>query len=101
MPNAEIENAKINSTFIGFEDHGVFAVNVDMSGESWGQGTGCYSLTDPQWIANLLRVIKVNSWEDLPGKFVRVRRSNGYDIDAIGHLIEDRWFLTRKGEIEK
>lgn len=34
------ENAKITSTFIGIEDHGIFAWNIDFAGPGWVKAQG-------------------------------------------------------------
>lgn len=102
------ENATIESTYLGIEDHGTLTFYVHLSGDGWGQGLGGCALDQyggeeadrSGWgpgltaIRRILEVVGVRSWEELPGKFVRVRReglgSSGPPI--LGHIIEDRWF---------
>ena len=101
----EIKNAKITSTALGYEDHGIltFYIYVDCGGS--GQGFGGYALDKwseddndrvptehaGQAIKNILGVVGVDKWEDLAGKNIRVKGGfNG--ISEIGNLLEDRWF---------
>jgi hypothetical protein len=69
----ETKNGKIESTMLGFEDHGIFTymIHIDFSGS--GQGFGGYSLggeyTD-KVIQALLKTLEVDTWEKLRGTFV-------------------------------
>jgi hypothetical protein len=97
-------NGKIHSTMLGIEDHGImtFFVNIDFGGS--GQGFGGYALDGKagqvghsksiQAIRKILQTVDVTQWEDLKGKYVRVRKDKEYGgtIKAIGHIIEDKWF---------
>ena len=98
-------NAKIEDTMFGLEDHGImtFFVYFDY-GDSTHQGFGGYALDGasgkkghPKSITALRRVLEVvgvMKWEQLKGKYCRVRREDGWNgkIVAIGHIIEDNWF---------
>lgn len=91
-----ISNARITSTCIGYEAHGIFSVNVHFEGDGWSQGTGHYfaekCLVD--WIKGMLRVGEVERWEDLPGKLVKVKRYEPIDrIVAVGHVIKNVWYV--------
>lgn len=101
----EIQNAKIDSTHLGPEDHGIMTAYVYVSGPSWGCGFGGYSLDSwdeikgrrigvgfgVDFITSVLRVVGVDRWEKLPGQHVRVDMSGGR-ITRIGHIIKDDWF---------
>jgi hypothetical protein len=95
----EIENARIESTHLGFEDHGIFSLNVAFTGPGWGQGTG-HLFADKgtsDLIKPIIRAVGVEKWEDLPGKNCRIRRSSQLGrIEAIGNLMEDKWFELPK-----
>lgn len=90
----EIKNAKIESTMLGFEDHGIFTYMIYVGDGSSGQGFGGYSLggnyTDAV-IKGLLKTVGVDKWEDLKGSFVRVKSEEGRLVE-IGHLMEEKWF---------
>ena len=105
-----LHNAYIKSTSLGFEDHGImtFWLNIEYSG-GCGQGVGGYALDDPvtvigkldrvgtakgmDLIMKIIKIVGVSSWEDLPGKYVRVY-SNSNGVGAIFNILEDRglWF---------
>lgn len=100
----EIRNARIKATSLGVEDHGLFTAVVQLEGEGWGQGFGCFnfgSFTEgptPEQARNLgrfilgvLRVVGADSWEQLPGKVVRIDHDTGR-VYRIGNVIRDEWF---------
>ncbi|AWN07796.1 hypothetical protein HOT31_gp126 [Microbacterium phage Hendrix] len=66
------ELVRITRTHIGYEDHGIFSMNIDFEGLSggWGQGLGHRFMTDPivfhTWIQ--LIVDHFGPWQDLKGK---------------------------------
>ena len=104
----EIKNAKIRSTMLGVEDHGIFTfvLNLDYGGS--GQGFGTFCLDEPlkkdgkflgrvgtavgmDAIMKVLDVIGVGSWEKLPGQVLRAE-SDMCQIYRIGHFMKDEWF---------
>lgn len=98
-----VTNARIRSTMLGIEDHGImtFFLNLEWSGA--GQGFGGYCLDGKSGtvghsksiisIRRILEVVGVEKWEDLKGKLVRIRKDDEWgQIKAIGHIIDDRWF---------
>lgn len=102
----EIENAKIVSTSLGTEDHGIFTFWLNLEGDGWGVGFGGYALDGFDEIKNtrvlqpigaaaiqeVLRVVGVSIWEELPGNYVRVVTDGpGGKVTRIGNLIEDKW----------
>ena len=110
MTEPRIENARITSTMLGIEDHGILTCFIHLLGDGWGCGFGGYVLD--QWddahkqrvgtafaadcILGILAAVGVEKWEDLPGKYVRAKTEGpGGGILAIGHIVEDRWFNLR------
>lgn len=101
----EIKNAVIEKTFLGKEDHGIFTFNLSLDYGGTGQGFGNYGLDD--WneeqgkrmgcgssidlIKEILEIVGVYSWEDLPGKHIRVQ-AYSHKVIAIGHFLHDKWF---------
>ena len=103
------QNAKIKSTMLGVEDHGIMTARLFLDGGGWGQGFGGFGFDyeDRQqgrrvgegfgigFIRGVLDTLEVSTWEKLPGTFVRVRR-NGDSLNeiilAIGHIVKDQWF---------
>lgn len=103
---SETGNARIGGTFLGREDHGILTAYVTLEGGGWGQGFGGYALDTwsekakrrvgtafgLDFIDGVLRVVGVESWEALTGKYVRYRRDSGGKLSAIGHITENKWF---------
>ncbi len=90
----EITNVVIDQVNLGFEDHGIFGLNVSMKGSAWAQGTGWYDLRRAEvakMLADLLRTVGVQELRELEGKHVRIRREDGM-IQAVGNFLEDRWW---------
>lgn len=99
-----ISNAKISSTMLGIEDHGImtFSIMMDMGGS--GQGFGGYTLDGKSGtighpksilaIRKILEVVGVEKWEDLKGKYCRIKKDSEWNgpIKAIGNIIKDDWF---------
>jgi hypothetical protein len=107
-----IENARIERTTLGVEDHGFMTVWLHLSFGRGGQGFGGHALDDKPkatgmprrptayglaYIMRVMEAVGVDRWENLPGKHVRIARNeyNGL-IVAIGHIIEDKWFDPAK-----
>jgi hypothetical protein len=101
-----IKNARIASTRLGIEDHGILTAYIilDLEGGS-GQGFGGYQFDFyprsgrvhlPQgshFIRRVLEVIGADYWEELPGKPCRIKRiTRGDQINCLGNFIEDKWF---------
>ena len=98
----EVVIARIKSTSLGVENHGIMSSYLHLEGDHWGQGFGGLSLDeyDPVakrrkphlamglWIAGCLRVADASDWNDLPGKFVRAERDGGL-IKRIRHILKD------------
>ena len=101
-----IENAVISSTQLGTGDSPCFNfwINLDYGGS--GQGFGGHALD--QWdepagrrvgvaygteaIMGVLRVVGVDNWEQLPGKSVRVKKTDHFGrIVALGNYLKDEW----------
>lgn len=100
-PPTEPENAKITSSFLGKEGHGIpsFMLECKVGGSS--QGFGGYSLRHPSYhdlIFKILDAVGAESWEKLAGSYCRIRRNDPGRIVAIGHITEDRWLDMRDYE---
>jgi hypothetical protein len=104
----EIINAQIEDTMLGNEDHGILTFYLFLKFDGSGQGFGGYALSTydkekkrrvghafgTDCILQILDVLKARKWEELRGKYVRVKRDAGWSgkIRAIGHIVEDKWF---------
>lgn len=102
-----IENARITSTMLGVEDHGIMTCYLFLEFENGGCGFGGYALdtydkeaegrvgtaAGMQMIAEILEPVGAESWEELPGKFIRCENEGwGGKITRIGNIIKDKWF---------
>ena len=104
----EIVNARITSTQLGREDHGIFTAWLMLDYGGSGQGFGGYALDGKpperragserpgtafgcEFIIRLLRTLDVERWEKLPGTVCRVECSDGR-VKRIGHFLKDQWF---------
>jgi len=103
----EIRNAQITSTMLGVEDHGILTCYLVCEWQGTGCGFGGYALNQydaslkkriadghaAQAIPEIMSVVGVSKWEDLPGKYIRIAETGlGGKIVKIGNLIEDKWF---------
>jgi hypothetical protein len=109
-----VENAKISGTMLGNEDHGIFTAMLYLDFGGSGQGFGGYGLdawqqeesyrrditgAGTEFIKQILYIVGVDKWEDLKGKYVRVKREDdnwSSPIIAIGNIIEDKWFTPKE-----
>lgn len=97
----ETKNAVILSASIGFEDHGILTAYLRLDYGGTHQAFGGYNLQAKGgnyagvFIARTLRVIGVDSWDQLPGKTIRVR-CEYTNAHAIGHIVKDDWFNPRE-----
>jgi hypothetical protein len=86
--------ARIESTFLGYEEHGIFTayLHLEYAESSGHQGAGGYYLDAPaddggrgrkgtaygcDWISRVLRTVGVDSWEQLTDKQVYAWVSGG------------------------
>lgn len=108
----EILNAKITGTKLTMEDHGCLIFWVFLEGAGWGVGYGGYCIghgyqgADEFIAANgngleammrIMDVVGVDTWEDLNGKYVRVKTEGwGKKVDVIGNIMKDKWFNIKE-----
>lgn len=107
----EIKNAQIERTMLGREDHGIFTFMIFVKCEHWTCGVGGYALDsyDKQLnkrvfstksleaVSKILDVVGVDKWEDLEGKYIRIKDNGwGSTIDEIGNLMENKWLNLRE-----
>lgn len=103
----ETKNAKITSTMLGIEDHGIFSFMLHLDYGGSGQGAGGYALDAPidkdgvflgrvgtasgmSLIIEILKIVGVDKWEDLKGKLIRVKAEQ-HKVYAVGHYLNDKW----------
>ena len=92
-------NGIIRSTELGFEEQGNFIAYVYIDLEFGTQGFGGNILTESKYmkkfIISILGITGVDTWEKLPGTYVRIKDENGILI-AIGNIIQDSWFNLKE-----
>lgn len=106
MAERRIENAIIESVFLGTKDCPCLTAYLHLSYDAGGQGFGGYSFDGRgdvgdrrrrgsafgiDFIAEVLRVTGKEAWEDLPGTPVRADHDHG-KVYRIGHYLKDEWF---------
>lgn len=99
----DIRNAVIKSVTLSTADHGCLSGWLHLDYGSEAQGFGGYMLYSPTkhlgtaglWIWRILQTLEVSTWEDLPGKPLRVKASHS-GVESIGHLLKDQWFNPRE-----
>ena len=110
----KLKNAKIESTMLGVEDHGVFTFMLNLDyGDSSHQGCGGYSLgyshrdrkieighlSSVPLLREILRVVEVEMWEELKGKLVRaVMEDEGFSARTIGiqNIVNDKRIIFKE-----
>jgi hypothetical protein len=113
------EHAVITSTRLGYEDHGILTFILTCSGAVWGIGVGGWALDTPFKDANgktirvpraegmmllleVMRVVGVESWEDVAGKTVLVlfdgQRAVGIANPSNGETLVLQEFVERAKE---
>lgn len=108
----EMLNAKITGTTLG-EDHGCLTAHIVLEGAAWGCSYGGYVLD--RWCAELgryesrdgygaiielMKTVGVESWEELKGKYVRIKIDSSDAVVAIGNLLKDQW-VSFKGYFDE
>lgn len=103
----ETRNAKIVNTKLGYEDHGIFTVWLELDYGGTMQGFGGYGLDEWQqeesyrrdltgvgteFIRSILDTVGVETWEQLRGQVIRVKATHT-KVYAIGNYLEDKWFV--------
>jgi len=103
----KIENGKITGTMFGTEDHGILTFYLFVELDGGGCGFGGYALDEwdekrgmrvasaagLQAIAEVMKCVGVEKWEDLAGKYIRCENEGwGGKILRIGNIIEKKWF---------
>lgn len=107
-----IKNAIIESTMLGREDHGLMTFMIFIKfDKSCSCGIGGWALDEydkstktrvfqaksMEVISKILEVVGVETWEELPGKYIRFEDDGwGSTITKIGNIIEDKWFDIRE-----
>lgn len=105
-----IRNAKIKSTMLGREAHGIMTWMISIDPGSFNSvffhdvGGYCLDNYDKETkkrvfraesmesVSKLLEVVGVDKWEDLPGKYIRFEDNGwGSTVTKIGNIIEDKW----------
>jgi hypothetical protein len=101
----EREIAKIERTFLGYEDHGILTAYLHVTYGGAGQGIGGYDLRPgngavaARWIDWTLKACGVRSWEDLKGRTIYVLTSERrvVGIEPLPTEPGERFMFTEAG----
>lgn len=89
----KVYNAKIKFSFLGFdEDNLTIWYKIGFDYEYGTIITEKVCLNSPEQIKNILNVLELRSWEELPRKYARIK-INGKRIVAIGNVIGNNWVI--------
>ena len=104
----ELTNAIIKSATITSADHGLLSAWLFVEFDCGGQGFGGYCLYVPKtsphhkmaspaghFIWRCMEIAGVTSWDELPGKTIRIKHSHS-SISEIGHIVKNDWFSPKK-----
>lgn len=93
----EIRNALIEKTFLGNEDHGIPTCMLSTNANGTYQGFGGWDLRHYgiDMLLGIMRAVEVERWEDLRGRYCRVKSKNGLLI-AIGHITKNQWYQPER-----
>lgn len=103
-----VEKASIMKTQLGYEDHGLPTAYVTLVLSTGGvQAFGGLNLTSEdemkKFVTGVLNAVGVSSWEQLPGRLVRVKHAGGPlgNIIGIGHILKEKWYIPEEWLEEK
>ena len=106
----EIENAKITNVSISMADYCSLVFKITVEGSGWGCCIGNYKIASGMLgakpedfkaesggglvaIMRIMDTVGVDKWEDLVGKYCRVKVNGwGGTIHCIGNILDDKWF---------
>lgn len=106
----EIENCKITNVSLTMEDYRCLTFRITVEGAGWGCNIGGYKIASGMLdakpedfkaetgaglvaIMRIMDTVGVYKWEDLEGKYCRVKVEGwGGTISCIGNIIKDKWF---------
>ena len=106
----KIENAKITNVSISMRDYCCLTFWITVEGAGWGCNLGGYKIASGMLndkpenfkaehggglvaIMRIMDVVGVDRWEDLEGKYCRVKTEGwGGTVHCIGNIIKDKWF---------
>lgn len=98
MPDYIEQIAKIRSTSLGYEDHGIFTACLDLDYGGSGQGAGLYALDQydeetkerhgtaggMDFIIGVMAACGVSTWEKVAGRTVIALREDGWHGKVVG-----------------
>lgn len=105
--NTIYENAQITDVSLEINDHCRLTFSITLKGSGWGASFGGYNLAffngtsfegsekGLEALARIMYVVGVSKWEDIKGRYVRVKQENRLVV-GIGNIIRGKWFEPRE-----
>jgi len=92
--------AKVDSTSLGYEGHGIPTAFLNCSGDGWGQGAGGYHLGAAgmsAFVMGVLDCLKLDTWEKVAGQQVMLLYKPGasYPVEGIKPAVGGKPFLFK------
>ncbi len=91
----KVKIAKITSTMLGIDDHGIFTCSIGLeyglSSQAFGQYDLRYKHYGISFIKKILDIAGVSTWEELEGQYIRANACHE-KIKEIGHITKEKWF---------
>lgn len=115
----EIKNALITNISLTMSDYCCLTFWVTVEGSGWGCSLGGYKIASGMLGAKIedfkaetgngliammriMDVVGVEKWEDLKGKYCRVKLGEwGSTVSCIGNILKDKWFDIKEFFEEK
>jgi hypothetical protein len=86
------EIAKIERTYLGFEDHGILTGMLHVNYGAAGQGIGGYTIKSVagDYLHRTIKACGVNAWEELTGRTIYVLTDASRRVVGIENLPTER-----------
>ena len=108
----EIINVKITNVRLTMADHGCLTFYITVKGAGIGVNIGGYCIghgylgadefksksgADLVAMMKIMDVVGVTNWEDLKGKYCRIKIDDlDSNVTTIGNIIDEKWFDLRE-----
>ena len=84
-------NAKIKYSYLGFDEDKQLCIEIGFDCEFGSVRTQKILVEDTEIIEDILDILELQKWEELPRKFARIKINEIGLVLAIGNLIKEEW----------